>query len=175
PESITVEVPVTTGPGITDSTSRLWWVILATALSLITFLCGYLAWDILSNRNTINQYVAITNDTLANASPDIIVIDTLDFIEEPLPEDTLEKVEPPVEPVTPQNNEPPCFVVVGAFSNSDNVSRMEERLKGSGYIAELIKGGSLTKVAIRTSCDKSTLQKTLDDARATINPEAWIY
>ena len=38
-----------------------------------------------------------------------------------------------------------------------------------------IKGGALTKVAIKTSCDQDNLQKVLSDARSSINPEAWIY
>ena len=168
------ETVVATGK-ISDSTSRLWWVILATALFLITILCAYLAWDIFSNRDQVNQIIAITNDTLANSNPDIIIVDTIAVIREELPADTPSTPEP--EPIVevPEPIEDPCFIVVGAFTQSDNVARMEQRLASMGYVSELIKGGSLTRVAIRTSCDETTVQKTLNDARSNINPEAWIY
>jgi len=175
PEKVIEEVIPIAEPGISDSTSRLWWTILASALFLITVLCGYLAWDIISNRDKMSRYIAVTNDTLATSSPDVIIVDTLDFIEEPLPADTITPVEPEVKEEIPQKTEEPCFVVVGAFSNADNVERMESRLKDLGYTSEQIKGGSLTRVAIRTKCDQATLQKTLNDARSTVNPDAWIY
>lgn len=175
PEKVIEEVVPVTQHGISDSTSRLWWTILASALFLITLLCGYLAWDILSNRDKMSRYIAVTNDTLETSSPDVIIVDTLDFIEEPLPADTAEMVEPEVVENIPEEIANPCFVVVGAFSNADNVERMEGRLKELGYTTELIKGGSLTRVAIRTSCDQGTLQKTLNDARSSVNPDAWIY
>lgn len=162
---------------ITDSTSRLWWIILAIALVLITILCVYLAWDIISNRKRINQYVAITNDTIAVSNPDVIIVDSIDLIEEEIPVDTtpIFEPEPEPDPIIPETNGTPCFVVVGAFSNADNVARMETRLKELGYAVEQIKGGSLTRVAISTSCDQETLNKTLTEARSAINPEAWIY
>ena len=179
PETEIVPQPVSDNV-ISDSTSRLWWMILATALLLITVLCAYLAWDILSNRDTINQYTAITNESLSNSSPDVIITDTLEFIEEEIPPtDTQPNELPPAEPIAESVTEPAdtpmCHVVVGAFTNPDNVARMEGRLKEMGYSSELIGGGALTRVAIRTSCEKDSLQKTLKDARASINPEAWIY
>ena len=177
PETIPVVQPATLTPVISDSTSRLWWIILATALFMITVLCAYLTWDILSNRKNINRYIAITSDSLSDSSPDMVIIDTLEFIEEELPaiDSPVVEADPEPEPVEPKSVEPPCFVVVGAFSDASNVVKMEDRLRGLGYESEQIKGGSLTRVAIRTSCEKATLQKTLNDARSAINPEAWIY
>jgi hypothetical protein len=176
------EIPVTETPPpaqhvISDSTSRLWWIILATALFLITILCAYLAWDIFSNRERVNQIVAITNDSLANASPDIIIVDTIDVVEEELPSDTpvvTEPVEELPEP-EPEKIEKPCYIVVGAFSKNENVINMENRLQGLGYTTEQIKGGNLTRVAIQSACDRQTLQSKLNEVRASINPEAWIY
>ena len=75
--------------------------------------------------------------------------------------------------VVQENIANPCFVVVGAFSDATNVAKMVERLKSMGYVTEEIKGGSLTRVAIKTSCDN--VQKVLTEARSSINPEAWIY
>jgi hypothetical protein len=66
-------------------------------------------------------------------------------------------------------------VVVGAFSDPSNVNKMVDRLTGLRYAPEQIKGGSLIRVAIRTSCDQDSLQKMLNEARTSINPEAWIY
>jgi hypothetical protein len=174
-EKIVAEVTPVPEPVISDSTSRLWWTILASALFLITILCGYLAWDILSNRDKMSRYIAVTNDTLETSSPDVIIVDTLEFIEEPLPADTVEDTLPQVDEKIPEEIADPCFVVVGAFSNADNVTRMENRLKELGYDTELIRGGALTRVAIRTGCDQPTLQKTLNDARSSVNPDSWIY
>jgi len=50
-----------------------------------------------------------------------------------------------------------------------------ERVEGLGYKAAKIEGGALTRVAISTTCDKSNLQKILNEARSAINPESWIY
>ncbi len=176
-------VEVTPPPGviISDATSRLWWTILLSALILITLLCAYLAWDILSNRKRMNQYANITNDSVSVVEPEIIITDTIDIIEEEIPVDTAPIIEPEPEsppetkPVVSKSDGSACFIVVGAFSNNDNVTNMEERLVSLGYSTEQIKGGSLTKVAIRTSCDQETLRKTLSEARASINSEAWIY
>jgi cell division septation protein DedD len=91
-------------------------------------------------------------------------------------------VTPPVEkpviiekPLVQEITEPPCFIVVGAFTKQENVNNMIERLRGLGYKPEEIKGGTLTRVAISTSCEKENLQKVLGAARASINPESWIY
>ena len=51
---------------------------------------------------------------------------------------------------------------------------MVARLESMGYVPEEIKGGSLTRVAIKTSCEQGNLQKVLNEARSSINPEAWI-
>lgn len=162
-----------------DTTSKFWWWILASALIMITFLCAYLAWDIITSRKNINHYIAITSDSLSDSSPDMIIIDTLDFIEEELPtQDTIvdtPAVDPVVEPPISEPAEKSCYVVVGAFSNAENVIKMESRLSGMGYNTEQIKGGSLVRVAIRSSCNRSELQKVLNDARSQINPGAWIY
>ena len=169
---------LTEEPDTTDSTSRMAWFILTSSLVLITLLCAYLAWDIISDRKRINQYTQLNPDTLVITNEfDIpVVMDTLDNREDSIP-----VVEPEVkqdtvkEPAVTEPTPPPCFVVVGAFSNSDNVTRMEERLKKLGYTSAQIKGGSLTRVAISTSCDKDNLQKVLNEARSGINPESWIY
>lgn len=171
-------VPIASS-GPLEKTSRLWWTILTTALILITVLCAYLAWDIFSNRDNINRIIAVTNDNLETSSPDIIIVDTLEFIEEPIPADTpvaqIPETTPEDELPIIEEEEPVCFVVVGAFAQEENVIRMEERLINLGYEVEKIEGGSLTRVAIRASCIKEDLQKTLNEARSTINPDAWVY
>lgn len=173
------EIPVAAGipvsPVISDSTSRLWWIILITALVLIALLCAYLAWDIISNKQKI--------DTLADVFPEEPVTGTIDDVAT-IPDTVVESTPPPVqepevnsqEPVAeepPESTEPPCYVVVGAFGNPDNVSRMQQRIESMGMQSEVFKGRTLSKVAIRTSCDK--LQEVLNEARASINPEAWVY
>jgi hypothetical protein len=172
---------------IDESTSRLWWIILTTALILITVLCAYLAWDILSNRNKLNELKQVHQDsTISKALNDInsrldsTNIDVQNIpVEENLVEDQKEEEIPvtskPVpQPLLPKEGESSCFVVVGAFTNPENVIKMVKRIEAMGYTSEQIKGGSMTRVAIRTSCDQATLQKTLDAARSSINPESWI-
>jgi len=196
-EPVPVPVPVTHVPefvpvhardtsAIDETTSRLWWTILASALVLITVLCAYLAWDILRNREILSYRIVTRPDTTSTTT--IIptpppVIDTLPTQEDPVttPEDVT--VAPPVTstpPVTtPPATEAPddsfCYVVVGAFKDAANVAKMEERVISMGYTVEKIAGGSLTRVAIKSSCDKDVLQQTLNDARAKLNPEAWLY
>ena len=163
---------------IPESSSRLAWIILTSALTLITVLCAFLAWDIISDRKKLHQYSHIYSDTLAITNEfDIpVIMDTIDSQPDSIPatnpEINTDTIKPPD---VIKDTEPPCFVIVGAFTNPGNVSRMVERLESLGYTSEQIKGGTLTRVAIRTSCDKAELQKILSEARAEINPESWIY
>ncbi|MBK9984394.1 MAG: SPOR domain-containing protein [Saprospiraceae bacterium] len=165
-------------PDIIESTTRLAWGILASSLILITVLCAYLAWDIISDRQRINERTQLHPDTLSITNEfdipvemDTVIAHTPPEAEKPPVEkpDTIEK------PVVQESTEPPCFIVVGAFTNQENVSKMMDRLRGLGYKSEKIAGGTLTRVAISTSCEKDNLQKVLSEARASINPEAWIY
>lgn len=166
---------------IEESTSRLWWVILVSALVLITVLCAYLAWDILSNRSKLDELKQVYPDSVVT----VIVWDTartsdtthLQVQPKPIPEPEPENTETPL-PI-PERTEKPdesfCYVVVGAFASENNVTRMSDRLSSAGYTVQLISGSTLTKVAIKTSCNKDTLQQILNDARTAINPESWIY
>lgn len=162
---------------IDESTSRLWWIILSSALVLIAVLCAYLAWDIISNRHRLNDLKQVYPDTSASTRvPEIgLPSDTtqLEVTNQPLPEDTIQESLP----VAKENqvNENACYVVVGAFSDPENINRMVDRLTSLGYETHKISGRTLTRVAITTSCETSKLQKVLNDARSTINPEAWIY
>lgn len=163
---------------IDETTSRLWWIILTSALVLIAVLCAYLAWDILSNRHKLNDLKPINQDTLTSTP----------ITEVPTPVDTSYSSAGEVPATnevdtnqqtpageTPSTSDSPCYVVVGAFSDAANVTRMVDRLTGLGYVPEQIKGGSLIRVAIRSSCDQDSLQKLLNEARTSINPESWIY
>jgi hypothetical protein len=164
---------------IDENTSRLWWTILASALVLITVLCAYLAWDILSNRQKLTDLVVMRPDTTKKEIilPTPPVVDTTPVQENPVtPADTGEVASPVT---TPQENQVPdesfCYVIVGAFKDAANIAKMEERVTSMGYEVERITGGALTRVAIKSSCDKQILQQTLNDARAKLNPEAWLY
>jgi hypothetical protein len=167
--NITSELP--------ESTSRLAWSILASALLLITILCVYLAWDIISDRRRINQLTQLQPDTLiiTNEFDIPFVMDTVDNEEDSVPKTTTIPQPDTIQPPVTQEEQNPCFVVVGAFTNADNIARMEQRLADLGYKSKQIKGGALTRVAISTSCDKANLEDVLNKARSTINSEAWIY
>lgn len=178
--------PSTSSP-IDENTSRLWWIILVSALLLITVLCAYLAWDIISNRKRLNELASIY--TYTDTIPGQPLNDTAQIIDstalevQPLPTDTQSapsvkeepKVTPPPVEEKPVDDGTYCYVVVGAFADPANVVRMEERLSSMGYTSEQLKGRTITRVGIRTSCDKETLQRVLSEARASINPESWIY
>lgn len=174
--------PVVPAPVISEKTSRMWWTILATALILITALCAYLAWDILSNRQKINT-TATTNEIEVDPGtmdevatiPDTTIENQEIPYTDSIPAETNDVQTTPETPTTPEIVGTPCRIVVGAFGNPENVSRMKEKIASMGYASEEIKGGALTKVAILTSCDKTTLQQTLDAARSSINPDAWVY
>jgi len=164
---------------IDETTSRLWWTILASALVLITVLCVYLAWDILSSRKKFSDNIVLSPDTISKVivTPNPPVRDTPAVEETPVIKKDTEKVTTPA--VTPRINKAPddsfCYVIVGAFKDASNIAKMEERVSSMGYEIEKIAGGALTRVAIKTSCDRQVLQQTLNDARAKLNPEAWIY
>jgi hypothetical protein len=133
--------------------------------------------------------------TVKAVTPTPPVTDTAQPEQEPVTNEDTQKTATPVEetpkqetpkqeipkPVIPpketsqQPDDSFCYVVVGAFKDASNISRMEERVISMGYEVEKIQGGALTRVAIKTSCDKQVLQQTLNDARAKLNPEAWIY
>ena len=163
---------------IDETTSRLWWIILTSALVLIAVLCAYLTWDILSNRHRLNDLKQNYPDTLSNTTINEVPtpIDTSNnaVVEVPVTDENHTTQQTPVAE-TPSTGSSPCYVVVGAFSDAANVTRMVDRLTGLGYTAEQIKGGSLIRVAIRSSCDQDSLQKLLNEARTSINPESWIY
>lgn len=184
PTESVVETPVAPVEEITShqsqieqSTSRLWWIILTSAIVLIAIMCAYLAWDIISNRQKLEELKALTPDT-TKLQDTLAVVDT---ITNPVQETPVTPVpDPVVEPTTPTpaDTKPSgsnCYVVVGAFTDQSNVTKMVDRLVSLGYTAEQIQGGSLTRVAIRTDCEPANLQKILNDARSAINPEAWIY
>jgi cell division septation protein DedD len=173
------EIIVLDRPEISEATTRLAWIILTSALILITVLCAYLAWDIMSDRKKIDQLAQLYPDTLVLTNEfDIPVkMDSLNTHHDSVPvtPPPVAQPEPAKEPVVAEETGTPCFVVVGAFSNPGNVKKMVERLEGLGYKATEITGGSLTRVAIRTSCDKDNLEKILNEARTGINPASWIY
>jgi hypothetical protein len=67
-----------------------------------------------------------------------------------------------------------CVIIVGAFSEQGNVSRMINRIEGSSYESVIIPGPRLTKVGLRVHCDDDT-QNTLDWAKREFDRSAWLY
>lgn len=163
--------------GIDQSTSKLWWMILSSALALIAVLCAYLAWDILSNRSKLNELKRIYPDsTFQQPHEKNVPADTQQIIVENIPVDEVTAPKDSTNgEVGGKDQSTPCFIVVGAFRDPSNVTKMEDRLKSMGYTFEQIKGKTLTRVAIRTSCDPANMERILNEARSSINPEAWIY
>jgi hypothetical protein len=159
-----------------DASVRMWWGILMAAIFLIAVLCAYLAWDILSHRDALLNATSLPapmtelpvvdtlgEDTVATAQQDTVALEVTDI--------------PVTSPANSPTAEPEkgCYVVVGAFADTLNVERMESRLSEMGYAFERLPGRSIIRVAIRSSCDPVALQNVLDDARARISDQAWIY
>ncbi len=157
-----------------DFSNRLLWIILVLAMALITILCAYLTWDILSNRQRLREMKEIFHpQTSPTVFTEITTIPTdTGSVTTEVHADTL-AVAVPESPKT--TGEADCYIVVGAFSDPANASRMLDRLTSMNYMGVSLQGGNLTRIAIRTSCEPSSLQQVLNAARTSINPEAWIY
>jgi hypothetical protein len=144
------------------------------AIFLIAVLCAYLAWDILSHRDALLNATSLPVPTTEILSADTLASDSV----VPAEQDTvaLDVTDIPVtSPVPTPEPENACYVVVGAFADTLNVRRMESRLAEMGYAFERLPGRTIIRVAIRSSCDPVALQNVLDDARARISDQAWIY
>ena len=159
-----------------DASVRMWWGILMAAIFLIAVLCAYLAWDIISHRDALLNATSLLTPVTEIPSTDAQAIDsTGNGLQDTV---TLEVTDIPVAapvPAPPTDEENACYVVVGAFADTLNVERMESRLLEMGYAFERLPGRSIIRVAIRSSCDPVALQNVLDDARARISDQAWIY
>lgn len=154
------------------SNSKLWWIMLTTAICLIAILCVYLTWDIMTNRKKLNELrQAQVDTTITDSIKDDQVIKSDTAINDPANQDT--NTNPPKE--IPVEDGPPCYIVVGAFGDPVNVDKMTERLQAMNYTVEKMQGRTLTKVAVRASCDQDKLQLLLNELRSSVNPESWIY
>lgn len=66
-----------------------------------------------------------------------------------------------------------CALVLGAFSNSGNVTRMKSQLESEGYRVYEEKRNELTRVGILIPCEASN--SGLKEVRNKYNPEAWVF
>ena len=158
------------------SNSRTWWLLLMTAIVLIAILCVYLTWDIMHNRSRLNELRQAYADTTeiappANVPPETSEEDPVQVPEENQVNDTKE----PEAPVLSTDNASKCYIIVGAFGDPANVSKMVARLEHMQYTVKQIEGRTLTKVGVETVCDQAELQRTLNALRSSVNPESWIY
>ncbi|MCB0688951.1 MAG: hypothetical protein KDC53_20575 [Saprospiraceae bacterium] len=67
-----------------------------------------------------------------------------------------------------------CVIIVGAFSESSNISRMRQRIEGTSYESVVIPGPRLTKVGLKINCDDNP-QSTLNWAKREFDQSAWLY
>ncbi len=162
---------------IDPSNSKLWWIMLTSAIVLIAILCAYLTWDIMTNQKRLNELrQARLNTTLTTPiikDPNNQLDSTAQNVPSTNTPGDSSNTETPQQPI--DEGVTPCYIVVGAFGDPINVSKMVDRLKAMNYTVEELRGRTLTKVAISTSCDQQNLQRVLDEVRSSINPEAWIY
>lgn len=163
-----------------DSVSaNLWWGILISALILISFLCAYLAYDIISNRNRVpdlgEQPIVVIQDSVSYQPTT-----SIDSVDEVQPDTNSGTIDSPattqptqVEPMT--QDPTACYIIVGAFTDEDNMIRMEEKLSSAGMQSARITGSNLTRIGIPTACDQASKLQTLQKAKSEITAQAWIY
>ncbi|NND33561.1 MAG: hypothetical protein HKN76_13305, partial [Saprospiraceae bacterium] len=71
------------------------------------------------------------------------------------------------------SDESSCIIIVGAFSEKDNVSRMIDRIQRLSHQSVIIEGPKLTKVGLKIDCDNP--QAKLLWAKQEFDPSAWVY
>lgn len=162
-----------------DSVSvNLWWGILISALLLISFLCAYLAYDIITNRDRVPSFLdePVVNteiDTQTNHnSEDAEIIKADTGTSDPNHNNTDEETQQLSQPIFDSSL---CYIIVGAFSDIDNIIRMEESLAKAGMKSVRLPGANFTRIGIPTSCDPAEKMQTLEKAKSEITPQAWIY
>ncbi len=67
-----------------------------------------------------------------------------------------------------------CMVVVGAFREKMNVTRMQARLEDMGYMPHLMEKGSLTLVGVKRPCRTAELRSVLYMLRNEIEGGSWV-
>ena len=67
-----------------------------------------------------------------------------------------------------------CVIIVGAFSQRDNVSRMIDRIQRLSHQSVVIEGPRLTKVGLKIDCQNDP-QSKLRWAKQEFDPSAWVY
>ncbi|MFZ9526698.1 MAG: SPOR domain-containing protein, partial [Schleiferiaceae bacterium] len=69
----------------------------------------------------------------------------------------------------------PYALVVGAFEDAENASRLAERLREAGYPAKVLKSNvGLKKVALRTFADANSARQAKAELKSDF-PAIWIY
>ena len=103
------------------------------------------------------------------------------IVANPIIEEVPVRVEPEVSTLDAAGQEWPglgdskCYVIVGAFGVSSNVDRMIDRLEGMGYGVATMPNRGLTQVGVTSTCDSLQIDKVLEDMRANVEAQAWIY
>ncbi len=84
------------------------------------------------------------------------------------------KADKPVVAVAEASNAP-YALVVGAFEDAENASRLAERLREAGYPAKVLKSNvGLKKVALRTFADANSARQAKAELKSDF-PAIWIY
>ncbi len=158
------------------SNSKIWWLLLMTAIVLIAILCVYLTWDIMHNRSRLNELRQAYADTTEIAPPASEQPESPEEVPVQEPQENQEvNVQEPETPVVPDDNTSKCYIIVEAFGDPANVARMVARLEGMQYTVRQFSGRTLTKVGVESGCGQEELQRRLNELRSTVNPESWIY
>lgn len=73
----------------------------------------------------------------------------------------------------PQGISETCIIIIGSFSNYQNVNAAERKLKDRGYTVYVEEYGPYTRVGFEFDCKGKNLQAYIRDIRRSIESKAW--
>lgn len=130
-----------------------------------------------------DDHVANNEDEIQQASPakelaeQVAVVETA--IANPAEEQVAESVEQPViETQKPEINSTvdaqpaECVIIIGAYKNASNVSRLRNRLESDSYDHFTVPYKDLTRVGVRVSCDAQSYSPILNTIRSSYAQDA---
>lgn len=80
----------------------------------------------------------------------------------------------PMSSLNPSIGENDCFIIVGAFSQDNNISKMVAKLETYGQRVLIDKDIRLTRVGVLIPCDDPQLSEVYNALKSDVNKDAWI-
>jgi len=166
---------------------RRWGFIISAALVLITalaFMLSQVVGGSGGDTELIAEKTIQTEKKVTESETPVVIEDTnVALAEEPAPMPVFRNIGPKFLPTgkvkdptitffdSDQNS---CVIIVGAFANEGNISKMIDRIEQSSYRSVVIPGERLTKVGLKIDCNIDR-QSTLTWAKKEFDESAWVY